>query len=279
MPSEEKIRWVTFISASFLLHAVALAWLDLSGAEIARLPSKLTVLLESRTEGEGAEVGETPASAIRSRDLFRRPPLRMAKIKPEAKIERKPEIAKAETPPKRNAVMKEDKPGPRVEEKTVARALEPKETRAQNIEAASTPPPAAAPVPAAPETHFSQRTSRVDSVAKVVAAEPAAAAAGSGSITAEEQGQLLSLLHQAISREKRYPMLARRQRREGTATVSFSLSPSGDMDAVDLDRSSGFSVLDTAAVSAVSRVAPFAPAHLFLSEVTRFTVDVTFKLK
>jgi protein TonB len=279
MTSEEKIRWVVFISASFLLHAAALAWLDLSGADNARLPAKLTVLLESRTESEGAEVGETPASAIRSRDLFRRPPLRVAKIEPAAKIERKPEIAKAETQPKRNAVMKEDKPEPRVEEKTVARAPENEEMREQEIETASTPAPAGALVPAAPENHISQRPSRVDSVAKVVAAEPAAAADGSSFITAEEQGQMLSLLHRAISREKRYPMLARRQRREGTATVSFSLSPSGDMDAVDLDRSSGFSVLDTAAVSAVSRVAPFAPARLFLSDVTRFTVDVTFKLK
>ena len=86
------------------------------------------------------------------------------------------------------------------------------------------------------------------------------------------------MLHSAISREKRYPTLARRQRREGTATVSFSLSPSGDMAGINIDRSSGFRMLDTAALGAVSRVAPFKPAQTFLTEVTPFKVDVIFRL-
>ena len=108
--------------------------------------------------------------------------------------------------------------------------------------------------------------------------EPVSASEEADAGTAARRGELLSLLHEAISREKRYPMLARRQRREGTTTVSFRLSPSGEMDAIGVDHSSGFSLLDTAAVSAVSRVAPFAPARIFLSDVTRFKVDVTFKL-
>jgi len=90
--------------------------------------------------------------------------------------------------------------------------------------------------------------------------------------------ELLALLHSAISREKRYPTLARRQRREGTATVSFSLSPSGDMAGINIDRSSGFRMLDTAALGAVSRVAPFKPAQTVLTEVTPFKVDVIFRL-
>ncbi|MDH3413992.1 MAG: TonB family protein [Gammaproteobacteria bacterium] len=260
MSREEKRRCAAFIAASLLLHAAALAWLDLSGADVGRLPSKLTVLLESRSKGDGPEVKEEPTSVSRSRDLFDRPPSRLAKTGPSAKAERGSAVVEAASPPQRVAPTETSEPQPRVEAKTRKRAPEPR------------------PAPAPPENYAIEAASRVASAATVAAAKPEPAAAAAVSGTAERQGELLSLLHQAISREKRYPLLARRQRREGTTTVVFSLSPSGELDAIGVDRSSGFSLLDTAAVSAVSRVAPFGPARLFLSDVTRFKVNVTFKL-
>lgn len=265
MTNEERLRWTAFIGASFLLHAMALAWLDFTGADIGRLPSKLTVLLKSESQGESTEIAKAPASASRSRDLFHRPPVPVAKTDPVNRVEEEPAPVEAATAPERVAARKETEPGPM-------------HRPAEKIDNASPPPPVAAPEPVPLQEYVSGPADAAASAADVAAAAPPPAPTGSNASRAERQGRLLSLLHDAISREKRYPMLAVRQRREGTATVSFSLSPSGEMDAIGVDRSSGFSVLDTAAVSAVSRVAPFSPARLFLSDVTRFKVDVTFKL-
>ncbi len=234
MTSEEKLRWTALIAASFVLHAAALSWLDLSGANLGELPSRLTVLITSTGEGEAEQRYQAPASASRSRDLFSRP---------------------------RSRVIESAKRVPQPKPAAVTETAAPEE-----------------PVDTPLEDGFREPSPSVAAGEAATTAEPTTASEESDAGSAARRGELLSLLHEAISREKRYPRLAVRQRREGTTTVSFNLSPDGEMDAVGVDRSSGFSMLDTAAVSAVSRVAPFAPARLFLSDVTRFKVDVTFKL-
>lgn len=91
--------------------------------------------------------------------------------------------------------------------------------------------------------------------------------------------ELLALLHREISRHKRYPLLARRQQRQGKATISFRLHPNGSVDDLSVARSSGFRPLDDAALRAVGGVAPFEPAARFLAGAERFEVDVVFTLR
>lgn len=279
MTSEQNLRWAGFITASFLVHAVALSWLDFSGADLGRLPSKLTVLLQSNGESEVSEMRQSPASASRTRDLFVRPPAEVAKRPAARPANNTPAATTPETETTsvtkvtRAAATRAEKLEASSRENKVTAASQPRLPQANVTETASAPITVAGAEPGSAEEPYRQP-------AQLAAAKssPEAAPDGSEDSAAKQRGQLLSLLHEAISREKRYPMLALRQRREGTATVSFSLSPSGEMDAIGIDRSSGFSVLDTAAVSAVSRVAPFAPARLLLSDVTRFKVNVTFQL-
>ena len=90
--------------------------------------------------------------------------------------------------------------------------------------------------------------------------------------------RLLSLLHAEISKHKRYPTLARRQRREGTATVAFRLHPDGGLERLAVLHSSGYGALDDAAMQAVQGVAPFRVARAHLSAPRRFTVKVSFRL-
>ena len=112
------------------------------------------------------------------------------------------------------------------------------------------------------------------------ATEPKVAGEASPSAVAvHNASRLAELLHIAIGKRKHYPAIARRQRREGTTTVSFSLAPNGDLDQVDVDRSSGFQSLDAAALTAVSQVAPFGPARDLLSATHRFKVNVVFNLE
>ena len=93
-----------------------------------------------------------------------------------------------------------------------------------------------------------------------------------------QQHSLLELLHSSISSNKEYPYLARRQRREGVATVGFVLQPDGTIKNAHLVSSSSTAMLDRAALSAVKRIAPFRPARDYIKQAEEFSIDVVFKL-
>ncbi|MBP1861234.1 energy transducer TonB [Rhizobium herbae] len=61
-----------------------------------------------------------------------------------------------------------------------------------------------------------------------------------------------------LSRAKRYPSAARREKAEGTATIRFVVQSNGSLGSVSLIRSSGFQALDDAAVQSAQRAGPFA---------------------
>lgn len=63
-------------------------------------------------------------------------------------------------------------------------------------------------------------------------------------------------LVEAIERVKKYPRLARERGMEGVVRLRFMLNHSGGVDAVELVKSSGYEILDSASISAVYRAAP-----------------------
>jgi protein TonB len=63
-------------------------------------------------------------------------------------------------------------------------------------------------------------------------------------------------LQRAIEKAKTYPRFARERGIEGTVLVRFKVLPSGDIEAVDVVRSSGAQILDEASVNTVYRAAP-----------------------
>ena len=94
----------------------------------------------------------------------------------------------------------------------------------------------------------------------------------------QQQHSILELLHRRISDNKEYPYLARRQRREGTATVAFVLHPDGRIENTHLVSSSHAVALDRAALTAVEQIEPFAVAKEYLQESKTFQVDIEFDL-
>ena len=90
--------------------------------------------------------------------------------------------------------------------------------------------------------------------------------------------QLIELLHARISDNKQYPYFAKRQRREGVATVSFVLHPNGDIENARLVNSSRTELLDRAALSAVEKIEPFEAAQDYLETAETFNIDVVFEL-
>jgi periplasmic protein TonB len=90
--------------------------------------------------------------------------------------------------------------------------------------------------------------------------------------------ELVSLLHQAIDRHKRYPQSALSMRREGSARVDFRLRPDGHIDDLNIGVSSGVRALDLAAYRAVQAIAPFTAADRYLDSTQHFQVDVVFRI-
>jgi len=300
MTNALRLRWFGFLTASLVVHALALAWVEVSAPSRGRLPSTLSILLESPGQEAAAAAKEVvkpqrlPPSVYRSRD-------RSGRSRPSSSTSRfavaPPTPAKdprsLPAPAKRLASVKVD-PAPKKQAATprpVAAQVTPEPSQAVKTVPQSDHSPEDSTMVAAtadtPRQRFSgPRGVPTTNYRKSVntplrsAGLPRASASSASQTGAAKarRFELLALLHDAISREQRYPLLARRQHREGTATVSFKLSPNGDMNGINIDRSSGFRMLDTAALGAVSRVAPFKPAQVFLTEITRFEVNVMFRL-
>jgi len=83
-----------------------------------------------------------------------------------------------------------------------------------------------------------------------------ASAAIDGPETGGVQLDQLQHLQSALEKAKTYPRLARERGIEGTVLVRFKVLPSGDVETVDVVRSSGAQILDDASVRTVYRAAP-----------------------
>ena len=82
----------------------------------------------------------------------------------------------------------------------------------------------------------------------------------------------IPLILAKIEAAKIYPRSAIRRGLEGAATVKFRIRPDGQVDEVNLVRSSGFDVLDRASIRAIKKAAPFPYVDFWLK------VAVNFKL-
>lgn len=149
-------------------------------------------------------------------------------------------------PPKPKPEVKKEAPKPKPEKPKPPRPV------AQPVQQAQ-PAPAAAPVPAA----------------------PAPSAAPSRAVPSW-QGRVLGHLE----RHKRYPRSAQARRQEGVAQVRFTIDREGRVLSVQLDRSSGHSVLDEETVEMVRRASPLpAPPDEMAQDRIELVVPVQFFIR
>jgi len=69
------------------------------------------------------------------------------------------------------------------------------------------------------------------------------------------------LVHSALEKAKTYPRVARERGVEGVVLVRFKVLPTGEIEKVDIIKSSGSDILDTASVRTVYRAAPMPYVH------------------
>ncbi len=94
------------------------------------------------------------------------------------------------------------------------------------------------------------------------------------------RGLFTGEVRQRIANAKYYPRIAKRRGMEGQPVIAFTLSKTGRLMKVDLARTSGYQLLDQAALEAVHQAAPYPeiPAEL-KTDTFQFKLPISFVLK
>jgi len=158
----------------------------------------------------------------------------------------------------------------------------------------SSPPPVlAAPAPAV--SHQPEALAPVSPASDAAAVQPGPAVPAAPPIATARPGDLadsqtagtvasarVSYIQRCrllIERNKEYPLLARKGGLEGTVVIRGVLTRDGSLRQCSVNRSSGSSMLDNAAVRAVKRVGQFPPAPPELhGEELVFELPISFRL-
>jgi TonB family protein len=82
-----------------------------------------------------------------------------------------------------------------------------------------------------------------------------------------------SLIRAAIEKAKTYPYIARKKKIEGTVITEFIIDGRGYPDNIKVIKSSGFEILDSAALNIISKAAPFPKLE------GNIVIPITFSLK
>lgn len=139
------------------------------------------------------------------------------------------------------------------------------------------PPPKVKPVERLPEARLEQPPPDAPPVA---AAPPAPATAppavNSGAVRASWEERLVGWLQ----RYKRYPRLAQEQRQEGTVYLRFTMDRQGRVLASQIQRGSGYSLLDEEVAALIQRAQPLPapPPEVTGAQIT-LTLPVQFSLR
>ena len=96
---------------------------------------------------------------------------------------------------------------------------------------------------------------------------------------AESLGEFLRKVRRKIEEAKLFPEAAREAGYEGTVVVSFEILRDGSLGRIEVLKSSGYEVLDKAAVETIRRASPFPKPPLYgRGEALRVEVPITFKI-
>jgi TonB family protein len=91
--------------------------------------------------------------------------------------------------------------------------------------------------------------------------------------------RLVALLYQQINAHYQLSSQAIEMQEIGTSMVSFVLLPSGYVKQVKLKKSSGFPLLDQAAIQAVKKSTPFSLKGYQLHTLQKFEIPINFQSK
>ncbi|HHG8774904.1 TPA: TonB family protein [Raoultella planticola] len=227
-------RWTCAGLLTLLLHVMLLGWLCYQSSPPPPLPTAapMVVLMVASQTQSVASPQKMPTGVLQTHSLSSSQPTPQ---KEEEVKETRPTLAQAShaTQPKTSPAIKKSKPAKRKDPTPPTTSAEREVTPSKT--------------PAAPDT--SAPPSMND---KQVAAPQNMAAAQSSQMSSDWSGRLLAHL----SRFKRYPAVALRQRRQGVVYISITLDRQGNVLMAKRLRSSGVASLDLEAEQLAKRAAP-----------------------
>lgn len=97
--------------------------------------------------------------------------------------------------------------------------------------------------------------------------------------TRADYGWLAETLWAALERHKRYPSIARMNRWEGRVVVHVSVRRDGQLVNPEVEESSGYSVLDQAAVDVVRQASPLPLKYALEQSPVSMSIPLTYQLE
>lgn len=96
--------------------------------------------------------------------------------------------------------------------------------------------------------------------------------------TALSNAQVVSRIHTALQQYFVYPKLAQKRNWQGKVLLSLRLSANGNIHNIELKQSSGYSVLDQAAIDALLKVKSIPPVSSWLPGDIQLQLPVIYRL-
>lgn len=138
-----------------------------------------------------------------------------------------------------------DQPPPMQPEKKALASPRPSPQKRQSGREEVTPPP-----PSVEPQHDTQQAVSTPSASKTQTVRPE----NDGQHQEQQRQQVLGQIRLALAKHFHYPMQARRLGWQGTVLLGFHLNSNGRIEAIRIRHSSGHTVLDRAAISALEKV-------------------------
>lgn len=95
---------------------------------------------------------------------------------------------------------------------------------------------------------------------------------------AESRAQVISIIYKELKQRFTYPKLAVRRNWQGKVLLSLRVSPSGHIKKIQLAKSSGYSILDQAAINAISNIGNLPHTSTWLNGDIELKLPVIYKL-
>lgn len=268
-------HWLAAIALAIVTHLALAYWLDQAPPSIERIhPTALTVSLTVDASGEPGAGPEEQEAATNQR------PATKPKGAP------RPALQDPSTPPAPQQTVPATTPEPRSEQAELA-ALEPPKASVSNHELGPPPVERTAGTPQNPLT--ASPSTRPPASPRVAAAakrsqqfpqggKPAPLAKGAGD-SAGTAAQMSAAVPAPGNAKPHYPALARRRGYEGRVLIRVVVPPDGRAARAEIKESSGYRVLDRAALEAVKNWR-FVPArHRGRPVSSTVEVPVSFRLE
>ena len=94
----------------------------------------------------------------------------------------------------------------------------------------------------------------------------------------KSRARIISIIHKALNQHFSYPRLAQRRNWQGKVLLSIRVTASGKIENIKLNQSSGYTILDKAAISSLTKVGELPQLVSLLPYDMNLTLPVIYQL-